>query len=225
MPRAVPLATSTIILRLLIGARLCQPSMRPFSPCFSEPLKNVNSLTAKFPKWYVKVLDPKVIDYSFKSKGESIHSQKSQRELVSHEPAQYMLGLAPFDFKDRHAFSADSVWEVTTLAFDARSKLEFNGCPLKSVVLLSKPTTTTTVLPTSSPALANPASSVHVALGIQGIVELLEGAVGSAPERKSFDFCGKFLGTPQRHSKDLDSGYWSEEQPRKVRRLASEPAA
>ena len=53
----------------------------------TEPLKNMDSQTAKFAKWYVKVLDPKVIEYSFKSKGESIHSQKSQSELVSREPA------------------------------------------------------------------------------------------------------------------------------------------
>ena len=31
-------------------------------------------------------------------------------------------------------------------------------------------------------------------------------------------------GTPERHSKDPSSGYWSEERQRKVRRLVSEPA-
>ena len=112
-----------------------------------------------------------------------------------------MLGLVPFDFKDRNAatkaaekFTADSVWEITTPAFDTRSKPEFNGSPIKSVVLLSKPTTTTRVPPTNTAALAYPAKGVHVALDIKGIVDLLKTTAGSTNQRKSFDFCGKFLG-------------------------------
>ena len=167
----------------------------------TETLKSMNSQTARFAKWYVKILDPKVIDYSFAAKGEKVQAQKFQCVLVSHAPEQYMLGLVPFDFKDRSAaqtaakkFTADSVWELTTPAFDARSRPEFNGCPFKSVVLLSKPTTTTRVLPTSAAALAYPAKGIHVALGIKDIMNLLKGTASSTPERKSFDFCGKFLG-------------------------------
>ena len=114
----------------------------------TETLKSMNSQTARFAKWYVKILDPKVIDYSFAAKGEKVQAQKFQCVLVSHAPEQYMLGLVPFDFKDRSAaqtaakkFTPDSVWELTTPAFDSRSRPEFNGCPVKSVVLLSKPTT------------------------------------------------------------------------------------
>ena len=62
------------------------------------------------------------------------------------------------------------------------------------MVLLSKPATTTRVLPTSAAALAYPAKGIHVALDIKGIVKLLKGTAGSTPERRSFDFCGKFLG-------------------------------
>ena len=167
----------------------------------TEALKSMNSQTGKFAKWYVNVLDPKVIDYSFHSRGEKIQAQKFQCVLVSHAPEQYMLGFVPFDFKDRSAavkaaakFTANSVWEITTPAFDTRAKPEFNGCPVKSVVLLSKPTTTTRVLPTSTAELAYPAKGVHVALDIKGIVDLLKSTAGSTPERKSFDFCGKFLG-------------------------------
>ena len=154
----------------------------------TEPLKNMNSQTAKYAKWYVKAIDPKVIDYSFTAKCENTQAQKFQCVIVSHEPSQYMLGLVPFDFRDRRAatnaaskFTADSVWEVTTPAFDTRSKPEFNGCPLKPVVLLSKPTTATRVAPTSMAACSYPAKGVHVALGIKGIVELLKGAAGSTP--------------------------------------------
>ena len=69
----------------------------------TEPLKNVNSQTAKFAKWYVEIIDPKVIDYSCMAKGENIQAQKFQCVLVSHESAQCMLGLVPFDFRDRRA--------------------------------------------------------------------------------------------------------------------------
>ena len=86
-----------------------------------ETLKNMNSTTAKFAKWYVRVIDPKVIDYTFSAKGEQIQAQKFQCVLVSKEPGQYMLGLVPFDFKNRGAavaaqqqFKPDSVWELTT---------------------------------------------------------------------------------------------------------------
>ena len=174
----------------------------------TESLKRMNSQTAKFAKWYVLVVDPKLIDYSFPSRGETVQAQKFQCVLVSHAPEQYMLGLVPFDFKDRNAaanaaekFTANSVWEITTPAFDTRSRPEFNGCPVKSVLLLTKPTKTSRVPPTMPAALAYPAKGVHVALDIKGIVDLLKGTAGSTPERKSFDFCGKFLGMgPSRRS-------------------------
>ena len=50
-----------------------------------DQLKSMNSQTDKFAKWYVKVLDPKVIECSFRAKGESTHAQKFQCVLVSHE--------------------------------------------------------------------------------------------------------------------------------------------
>ena len=82
----------------------------------TEALKSMNSQTGKFAKWYVNVLDPKVIEYSFHSRGEKIQAQKFQCVLVSHAPEQCMLGFVPFDFKDRTAaaeaaakFTANSV--------------------------------------------------------------------------------------------------------------------
>ncbi len=82
------------------GARLCQPEMLSKNV---ETLKNLNGTTAKFAKWYVRIIDPKIIRYTFMAKGEAIKAQKFQCVLVSKEPEQYMLGLVPFDFKDRHA--------------------------------------------------------------------------------------------------------------------------
>ena len=53
------------------------------TPKNTETLKNMNSTTAKFTSWYVRVLDPKVIDYSFRPRGEKIPAQQLQCVLVS----------------------------------------------------------------------------------------------------------------------------------------------
>ena len=197
-PVVTPTNEKTYTLVLVIGGQALPADMLSKN---TEALKSMNSQTAKFAKWYVRVLDPKVIEYSFSSKGEEFQAKKFQCVLVSHAPEQYMLGLVPFDFKNRTAattaaakFTHDSIWELTKPAFDAKSKPEFNGCPVKSVVLLTKPTTTTRVPPTSTAALAYPAKGLHVALDIKGIIDLLRRTADGNPERKSFDFCGKFLG-------------------------------
>ena len=65
-----------------------------------ETLKNMNSTTSKFAKWYVRVVDPKIIDYSFTARGETVTAQKFQCVLVSKDSAQYMPGLVPFVFSD-----------------------------------------------------------------------------------------------------------------------------
>ena len=150
-------------------------------PKNTETLKNMNNTTAKYARWYVRVLDPKVIDYSFLCKGERIPAKKFQCILVSKAPDQYMLGLVPFDFKDRNAatkaaakFVADSVWELKTPAFDGKAKAEFNGCPIKAVVLLSTPTTTIMVPPTNQELMAYPSQGVHVALDIKGVIDILK---------------------------------------------------
>ena len=113
-----------------------------------ETLKNMNGATAKYAKWFVRILDPKLVEYTFTSRGETINAQKFQCVLVSKDPAQYMLGLVPFTFGDTQApkkaserFLEDHVFEITTPVWDTRARTEYNGCPVKSVVLLTKPTT------------------------------------------------------------------------------------
>ena len=176
-----------------------------------ETLKNINTQTAKYAKWYVRVLDPKVIDYTFTARNEKVEAQKFSCVLVSNAPAQYMLGAVPFSFKNRTAaveafrkFTADSVWELRTPSFDTRAKSDFIGGPLKSVVLLCNPSTLTRVPPTSTEALAHPAKGLQIALDIKGIVELLKGNGTGANNRAAFDFCGKFLGitTPKQVNKN-----------------------
>jgi hypothetical protein len=121
-----------------------------------ETLKNMNSSTSKYAKWYVRIIDPKIIDYSFTSRNEPVYAQKFACVLVSEDPSQYMLGLVPFAFTDRDAaqkafskFIKDHVFEITTPAFDTKARPEYNGCPVKPVLLLLKPTTIKLIPPST----------------------------------------------------------------------------
>ena len=182
-----------------------------------ETLKNMNSQTAKYAKWYVRVLDPKVQDYTFTARGEKVEAAKFTCVLVSNAPKQYMLGSVPFNFQNRNAaveasrtFTAGSVWELKNPGFDIRAKPEFIGCPLKSAVMLGIPSTLTRVLPTSPEALAHPAKGLQVALDIKGIVGLLKENAAGATQRSAFDFCGKFIGigAPKSVTKGASSSPW-----------------
>ena len=139
-----------------------------------ETLKNMNTTTGKYAKWFVRVIDPKVIDYSFQSRSEKVNAQNLQCILVSQDPSQYMMGLVPFDFKNRQAvanaektFGPNSVWEVTTPVLDAKAKPEYNGCPVKAVLLLKAPTQLKEVTSENQAAYAHPASGLQVALDIK----------------------------------------------------------
>ena len=119
-----------------------------------ETLKNMNSTTSKYAKWFVRVIHPKILDYTFTARGETVNAQKFQCVLVSQDPEQYMLGLVPFAFTDREAaakafakFTPNTVLEITTPAFDSKARSEYNGCPVKPVVLLARPTTVKVVPP------------------------------------------------------------------------------
>ena len=165
-----------------------------------ETLKNMNGSTSKYAKWYVRIIDPKIIDYTFQAKGEQIKAQKFECVLVSADPAQYMLGVVPFEFSDREAaskaqklFTELSVWEVKTPTFDVKARPEYNGCPIKSVMLLKKPTSLTFVPPTNTAELKYPANGLEVALSISGIMAKLEVSTGRYGGNKTFDFCAKFL--------------------------------
>ena len=68
-----------------------------------ETLKNMNSTTSKYAKWFVRIIHPKLINYTFSARGETVNAQKFQCVLVSQDPAQYMIGLVPFVFGDRGA--------------------------------------------------------------------------------------------------------------------------
>ena len=120
-----------------------------------ESLKNMNAQIGKFAKWYVRVMDPKIINYEFKSRGEAVSAQRFECVLVSKDPTQYMLGTVPFSFSDRQSATKalsdfkkknNDVLEITTPAFDAKARAEFNGCPVKPTTVRHVPCTHTEVL-------------------------------------------------------------------------------
>ena len=63
----------------------------------------MNSTIGKFAKWYVRIIDPKIIQYEFRSRGETVSAERFECVLVSKDPAQYMLAIVPFSFNDRLA--------------------------------------------------------------------------------------------------------------------------
>ena len=179
-----------------------------------EILKNMNSTIGKFAKWYVRIIDPKIIQYEFKSRGETVSAEKFECVLVSKDPAQYMLATVPFSFADRlsatkalDAFKNNDVIEITTPAFDAKARPEFNGCPVKSVLLLTKPTTMKHVPCTNTEMLQHPAQGLEVSLQITALVEHLRSSGSAKSFSKTFDFCGKFLGISGKHGEQREMPY------------------
>lgn len=178
----------------------------------TETLKNMNASTAKHAKWYVRILDPKIIAYQFRAKEKVVDATKFQCILVSKDPSQYMLGLVAFEFKDLQGakkafekFKKGSVWEISTPSFDSKSKSEYNGCPIKTVLLLSPPTKTKAVPPTNKAELDHPAQGLKVALEIKGVMALLSTrafkASGTAKvPTKTFDFIGKITALSSQRS-------------------------
>ena len=95
-----------------------------------KTLLNMNTSTANFATWVVRVVDePKLLQYSFKARGETVEAEKLECVFVSRDPAEYILGVVPFSFNDRRAakvakgrYVKGSVWEIKTPAFDPKAK-------------------------------------------------------------------------------------------------------
>ena len=163
----------------------------------------MNSSTSKYAKWFVRVIHPKVIDYTFTARGEPVNAQKFECVLVSEDPAQYRLGLVPFVFSDREAakkafsrFTKDLVLEITTPAFDSKARPEYNGCPVKPVLLLSKPTTIKKVPPANMEIFNYPAKGITVSIDITGLVQILKDSGSAKPLNMTFDFAERTLASP-----------------------------
>ena len=119
-----------------------------------ETLKNMNGTTAKHAVWCIIIHDPKLIEYNFIARVETINATRFECLIGSNDPKQYMLGTVPFSFEDRDAakkaadkFKDKTVWVLKTPAFDTKMKSDYNSCPLKAGVLLQSPSKLTAVPP------------------------------------------------------------------------------
>ena len=161
----------------------------------------MNTNTAKFATWYVRVINPRVTEYTFTARGEPVAAQKFECVLVSQDSEQYMLGLVPFDFKNRDApkraatkFVEDHVFEIKTPAFDTKARPEYNGCPVKPVLLLNLPTSIKHIAPTNMEIHKYPAKGITVSITITKLVCILKDSGAAKSLGRTFDFCGKYLG-------------------------------
>ena len=94
-----------------------------------ETLKNTNTNTGKHAAWCIIIHDPKVIEYTFIARSETITATRFQCVIGSNDPKQYMLGSVPFSFGDREAakkavekFKDKTMWVLRTPAFDTKTK-------------------------------------------------------------------------------------------------------
>jgi hypothetical protein len=174
-----------------------------------ETLNKMNAGTAKHAQWIVRILDPKVTEYKFTARGQEVAAAKFSCILVSKNPAQYMLATVPFSFQDRTAaaqaklsFLANTSWELKAPNFDTKQKQEYNSCPVKVVVNLSRPTKTKAIPPTSPEMQQYASQFVDVGANLSQIMTRLEGmnfankgtgpASGSTkPATRCLDVCGK----------------------------------
>ena len=146
-----------------------------------ETLKNMNATTAKFANWVVRVLDPKIIKYSFKARSENVNAEKFQCMLGSANSSEFMLGAVPFSFSDRDAagkalkqYKDGHVFAIQTPQFDTKAKAEYISCPIKRVLFLNKPTTCKPVNPTQTAKLNHPAKAATVDIKLLEVMRKLE---------------------------------------------------
>ena len=119
-----------------------------------ESIMNMNETNAKHAKWCLRVLNPQLQPYTFQARGQTANAKQFTCVLVGDEPSEYMIGCVPFEFKVQDGpdnafrrFVENTAWKVSTPAFDVRSKVEFNGSPMKLTLLLRPPTLLTAVTP------------------------------------------------------------------------------
>ena len=162
-------------------ARLCQRIS-----CVSdmekpvESLKNMNVQTAKYASWVVRILSPKLIRYTFPSKGKSVEAEKFLCLLVSGNPTQFMTGSVPFSFaapdaakKAFEKFKAGTCFRVQVPEFDGKLKPEYMSSSIKGALLLTKPTMISAVPLTDTDTLKGIADYVDVGMTLTQVLERL----------------------------------------------------
>ena len=151
-------------------------------------MKNMNPQIAKHGRWILRVLDPKMTEYTFKDKrkGEIVHAKKLSCLLVSASATHFMLGTVNFSFARRAAadeafkkFTHGSVWEVRDPHLDPKASAYYNSCPVKAVLVLDAPTKLKAVTFVQTDIEQYPSRNVVVNESVERVCEMvLKGAKG-----------------------------------------------
>ena len=146
-----------------------------------ETLKNMNVQTAKHASWVVRILSPRLIKYSFQSRGQSVQAEKFQCLIVAGNPTQFMIGSVPFNFAATDAaqealekFKSGMVFRVQQPQFDSKMKPEYISTPIKRALLLTKHTKLQEVPPTNLQTLKDVATHVDVGMTLRQVLEHLQ---------------------------------------------------
>lgn len=92
------LAYPGIIVQALLGTLHLSRSASKY-----KTLNNMNGTTAKHAQRCIRILDPKIISYTFIAKGETVHAERFVCLLVSEDPKEYMFASVLFSFQQRDA--------------------------------------------------------------------------------------------------------------------------
>ena len=110
-----------------------------------EPLSMLNMNSAQHGTWIVRVLDPHVVTYKFKTKkGEEVTAKRFKCTLVGTDPKQYCVGVIQFNFKTPQLaeqaalrYLHNTAWKLTRVSLGTGNDCNFLSCKVKVIVDLS----------------------------------------------------------------------------------------
>jgi len=146
-----------------------------------ETLKNMNAQSSKHASWVVRVLSPKIIHYTFNSKGQQVAAEKFVCLLVSKDPKQFMFGSVPFNFANKKAakdaferFQDGACFRVHQPEFDSKFKTEFMSTSIKKALLMTKPTDLEAIAISDAETLKDIAGYVDLGLSLTQTLDRLK---------------------------------------------------
>ena len=113
-----------------------------------EPLSMLNTNSAQYGTWIVRVLDPHVVAYNFKTrKGDSVSASRFKCILVGTDPKQYCVGGVQFNFKSPHLaqqsalrFLHNTAWKISMVSLVSGNECNYQSCKVKVIVDLATTT-------------------------------------------------------------------------------------
>ena len=146
----------------------------------TDSLMNLNERSAKHSVWVVRVANSRVLHYKFMARGETVDATKFICHLVGEKSTEYIVGIVPFDFKNKSAaekamrqYPIGQVMMIRSPAFDQRSTAKFLGCSKKVAVALQHPTIIK-LISAPDPLAALPAMHPEPILKLADVLKLKE---------------------------------------------------